>query len=262
MKESGKNQEIDNLIEEEMRTAFGYGKDSLIAEFDQAAEELDDSDRIPPDGEFQKIAAKVHEYEKEQKKSSKKVVRLKRVGKVGLLVAILGCVLMGTGIGASGKRSYEFLARESNQGKSNIWNNTENLESVYEVDEAYEEINKILGVNALKLLYVPEGMVLTEVLYGEGYARMNFTKDGNYIYIIQSLYPVENSSNATSDRKVIGSVLNKNINKNLEIKENLLSEKNIEYSTEFAIDKTYYYLAGVISKEDFELILKKVYYDN
>ena len=50
MKESGKNQEIDNLIEEEMRTAFGYGKDSLIAEFDQAAEELDDSDRIPPDG--------------------------------------------------------------------------------------------------------------------------------------------------------------------------------------------------------------------
>lgn len=262
MKETGKNQEIDNLIAEEMRTAFGYGKDHLIEEFDKAAMQMDETDRVPPEGEFEKIAAKVHAFDEEKKKSSKKVVRLKRVGKVGLLVAILGCVVLGTGIGASGKRAYEYNMRMTDQGNNNVWNNTNNLEPEYEVEEAYQEIRDKLGIDVLKLFYVPEGMALTEITYGEGYARMNFTKKDKYFYFIQSLYPVENSSSIASNRKAIKSVLNRGINKKLEIKENKLPDKNIEFSTEFAIDKTYYYLAGVISEEDFELILKKINYND
>lgn len=260
MKETGKNQEIDNLIAEEMRTAFGYGKDHLIEEFDKAAMQMDETDSVPPEGEFEKIAAKVHAFDEEKKKSSKKVVRLKRVGKAGLLVAILGCVVLGTGIGASGKRAYEITKRTIDQGKSDVWNNTDNLEPKYEVEEAYQEIRNKLGVDLLILLYVPEGMELTDILYGEGYARMNFSNNENYIYFIQSLYPVENSSSVASDRRAVKSVLNKWLNRDLEIKENLLPDNNIEYSTEFTINKTYYYLAGVVSEEDFELILKKINY--
>ena len=218
MKESGKNQEIDNLIEEEMRTAFGYGKDSLIAEFDQAAEEMEESDRIPPDGEFQKIAAKVHEFEKEQKKSSKKVVRLKRVGKVGLLVAILGGVLMGTGIGASGKRGYEYGIRTPDSVKSNVWNNTENLETDYNIDETYRIIKDKLGIDVLRLMYLPEGMGLTDLFLGEGYARMEFTREDGYIYFVQSQYPVESSGSTISDCEEIKSITNKGLNKDLVIK--------------------------------------------
>ena len=258
MKETGKNQEIDNLIEEEMRNAFGYGSEDLIADFDAAAEQMDESDCTPPKGEFERIVARVDEIEAEEKKSSKKVVRLRRVGKVGLLVAILGCVLMGTGIGASGKRAYEYELRASNQEKSIVGNNTGNLEAEYKLDEAYDEIKKRLGIDSLQLIRIPEKMKITELIFGEGYARMEFTREDGYIYFVQSQYPYENSSNTISDRKAVKNVFNKGLNKNLEIKENLLINNEVEYSTEFTIDKTYYYLAGVVSEEEFELMLIKI----
>ena len=258
MKETGKNQEIDNLIEEEMRKAFGYGSENLIADFDAAAEQMDESDCTPPKGEVERIVARVDEIEAEEKKSSKKVVRLRRVGKVGLLVAILGCVLMGTGIGASGKRAYEYELRDSNLGNGNVWNNTGNLETEYEVDKAYQEIYDKLGINVLKLLYIPEKMKLTELSFGDGYARMEFTCDNKYIYFIQSQDPVENSGSTASDCKESQSVYNKILKQNLIIKENIISNNKMELSSEFAIDKTYYYIAGVISEKEFEDILEKI----
>ena len=258
MKETGKNQEIDNLIEEEMRNAFGYGSENLIADFDAAAEQMDESDCTPPKGEFERIVARVDEIEAEEKKSSKKVVRLRRVGKVGLLVAILGCVLMGTGIGASGKRAYEYGLRKSNQVKSNIWNNTDNLESNYEIDDAYLKIKEEVGMDSLKLVYIPIGMNLSTLLLDDGYARMEFIKDDNYVYFIQSQYPVENSGSTISDRDYVKSIYNKALNKDLDINKNVLPNKNIEFSTEFVIDKTYYYLTVVIAESEFEQVIKKL----
>lgn len=260
MKETGKNQEIDNLIAEEMRTAFGYGKDHLIEEFDEAAMQMDETDRIPPEGEFEKIAAKVHAFDEEKKKSSKKVVRLKRVGKVGLLVAILGCVVLGTGIGASGKRYYEYKIKSSMNGRGSNWNNAEYIETEIDVDEAYKKIEAELGMDTIRLIRIPEGMTLENLSIGEGYARMEFTRDQNYVYFLQSQYPVENTGNTISDRVEVKCVYNRSLDKNLTINKNVLPNKTIEYSTEFGIDKSYYYLVGVVSEKEFEQMVKKVNY--
>lgn len=258
MKETGKNQEIDNLIAEEMRTAFGYGKDHLIEEFDKAAMQMDEADRVPPEGEFEKIAAKVHAFDEEKKKSSKKVVRLKRVGKAGLLVAILGCVVLG--IGASGKRYYEYGIRTSNEGRSEVWNNIGNLEANYELDEAYEKIKETLGLDVLKLMYIPQEMELTKLVLSDGFARMEFAYNKNYIYFVQAQYPVENSGNTETDCEEVKKVYNKVLKTELLIEKNLLPNKEVEYFTEFTINKTYYYLIGVISEEKFEEILKRINY--
>lgn len=260
MKETGKNQEIDNLIAEEMRTAFGYGKDHLIEEFDEAAMQMDETDRIPPEGEFEKIAAKVHAFDEEKKKSSKKVVRLKRVGKVGLLVAILGCVVLGTGIGASGKRYYEYGIRASSQGNGNLWNNTNYLKPDDDIENAYNKIKEEQGIDVLRLLYIPKEMSLTTLLIDDGYARMEFTRDDKYIYYIQSQYPVESSGNTISDRVDVKSIYNRALNKDLNINKNLLPDKKVELSSEFVINKTYYYLTGVVSETEFEQILEKINY--
>lgn len=258
MKETGKNQEIDNLIAEEMRTAFGYGKDHLIEEFDEAAMQMDETDRVPPEGEFEKIAAKVHAFDEEKKKSSKKVVRLKRVGKVGLLVAILGGVVLGTGIGASGKRYYEYGIRTSNQGEGNVWNNTNNLEVNYDVVEAYQKIKDKLGIDVLKLVYIPKGLELTDLFIGEGYARLEFTKDGEYVYFVQSQLSVENSGSTMSDCKEVKNIYNKVLKRDLKVYKNNLPEDVVEFSTEFVIDKAYYHLTAVVTQEEFELILSKI----
>lgn len=175
MKETGKNQEIDNLIAEEMRKAFGYDNESLIAEFDRAAEEMEDTDRIPPEGEFDKIMATA------RKRGSKKVVRLKRLGKIGLMVAILGCMLMGTGIGASGKRAYEYTIRASKQYNGNVRNNVEYLESNIELEEAYKKIEDELGIDVLHLVYIPAKMNLLKLEIGTSYARMEFEKEDSYL---------------------------------------------------------------------------------
>lgn len=260
MKETGKNQEIDNLIAEEMRTAFGYGKDHLIEEFDKAAMQMDETDRVPPEGEFEKIAAKVHAFDEEKKKSSKKVVRLKRVGKAGLLVAILGCVVLGTGIGASGKRYYEYGIRASSQGNGNLWNNTNYLKPDDDIENAYNKIKEEQGIDVLRLLYIPKEMSLTTLLIDDGYARMEFTRDDKYIYYIQSQYPVESSGNTISDREDVKSIYNRALNKDLNINKNLLPDKKVELSSEFVINKTYYYLTGVVSETEFEQILEKINY--
>lgn len=256
MKETGKNQEIDNLIAEEMRKAFGYDNESLIAEFDRAAEEMDDADRIPPEGEFDKIMATA------RKRASKKVVRLKRLGKIGLLVAILGCMLMGTGIGASGKRAYEYNIKSYAQGQSSIWNNAEFIETGNETDlileDAYQKIKDELGIESLQLVRLPEGMGLTKLSLGEGYARMEFTQGEKYVYFVQSQYPVESSGSTTSDCGDIENVNNKALDMNLKIKKDKLSNKKIEYSTEFAIDKTYYYLIGTVTEDEFIQIIKRI----
>lgn len=259
LKETGKIQNMDNLIEEELRAAFGYGEEDLIAEFDQAASQMEESDRVPPEGEFEKIMSRVRELEEEKKKDSKKVVRLKKVGKIGLLVAVLGCVLLGTGIGVSGKRAYEYSLRASEKGNS-VWNNTDYLKPEYKVEEAYQEIYDKLGIDVLRLVYIPEGMKFSDLFLGDGYARIEFRCNEKYIYFIQAQYPVENSGGTKTDCEEVKNTYNKLLKKDLLIEKNLLPNKEIEYFTEFAIDKTYYYLVGVISEEEFEKILHKIYY--
>lgn len=257
MKETGKNQEIDNLIAEEMRTAFGYGKDHLIEEFDEAAMQMDETDRVPPEGEFEKIAAEVHTFDEEKKKSSKKVVRLKRVGKAGLLVAILGCVVLGTGIGASGKRYYEYGIITTARGKDSSWNNVEYVDSEIDIEKAYLEIKEKLGMDSLHLIRIPQGMKLTGLIIGEGYSRMEFTCDDGYAYFVQSQHPVESSGNTISDCEEIKSIYNRGLDKSLAIKKNKLPDR-VEYSSDFVIDKTYYQLTAAIGQEEFEQILKKI----
>ena len=264
MSESGKNYKNDNCIEDTVQKSFGFDDESLIAEFDSAAAELEDSELVPPKGEFEKIVAAVEAAEETSADISgqalgneKRRRYLRRAVKAGLLVAVLGSMIFGTGIGASGDRAYEYWKRKSGDGRT-IWNNADNIPAEYELDEAYQMIEDELGIEALQLSYIPEGMIFTSLVVHDTFARMEFKYQDQYLYFIMFLGNVENSSDATSDRKLIKKVSNGRLGIDIEVEEHMVDSGTKEYSAGFALEKSYYYLEGVMKEENFIEIVEKI----
>lgn len=251
MREKRRIQNDDNLINDFLAGAFGFDDKSLVREFDRIAAEPDSLELISPPGEFGLILEQL----KEGRRNSK-VVRLKRVIKAGILVAALGGVLLGTGIGASGKRAFESWIRKP--GDTSIWNNTDNLMVDYGMNNVYQNIEEGLGIEALELHYLPVGMELTDVLIDSGYARLNFTYNGNLVIFMQSQNNVELSGNTATDCVDVATVDNKRLKLELPVYKNTLKGGEIELSTEFVINKTYYYIAGIIELDEFEQMLVNI----
>lgn len=249
MKKIRKFQNIDNLIEASLAEAFGFDDEGLAAEFDRAANEPDDPELSRPPGEFEKIMVQVTE-------TKNKTFRFKGIVRAGILVALLGSVLLGTGIGASGKRGLEYTIRKS--GNGSVWNNTDNLYASYELTEIYQQIEDELGISVLKLYYMPSGMAFMDCVIDKGYARLRFLYKDNIINYTQYQYNVENSGSTVSDRKEKYYVYNKRLGLRLPIYENTLPGDKIELSSDFVIDKAYFSIDGIIDEEEFKKILVKI----
>ena len=135
MRKEDLNQTDDIFITQKLEEAFGYSDEQLLEEFERAAAqaaEHPDPRLTPPEGEFQKIMARVEE----DKKAEKKVLRLKKVMRPLLVAAVLGTVVLGTGIGVSGKREFEYWVREKDGGEEVVFNNAESIEKCNNIEEA------------------------------------------------------------------------------------------------------------------------------
>lgn len=258
MRKASQEPSYDNYIEQKLQGAFGYSDDQLLAEFEQAEAQPEDPDLLPPKDEWRKLLERVDDAEK-KKLEEHKVLRLKRIAKPLILVAVLGAILVGTGIGASGKRGFEYWTRElSGSGNRVVWNNNEdNLVDVSEA-EAYQEISEALGIEVLQLGYVPKGMKFVELNIVEGQAEIQFKYDDDYFHFFQAIYDMENSVNIVSDGEPDISVYNKRIGKDVLIESNLLDDGRVEYSAKIQKGKSYYCIMGVMSEDEIIKIIQGV----
>ena len=182
-----------------------------------------------------------------------------RIAAVAAACLTVGVVIfLAPRIDAIAKKRYQYEARvESGERGRIVWNNQENYTlELSNLEEAYAQIKEKLGIAILKLNYIPEGMALSKLLIRDTYARMSFVYAGNRIYMLEILYPMDNSDSYSSDRNIYKSVFNEWIGQEISIERNRNSEGYYEYNAYFEVDDAHYIIEGIMEEKEFVNIIR------
>ncbi len=222
-----------------------------------------------PVGEFDKImremkSRKIKPVIRRQLKTQRVYENLTnqiRIPKPAIVLLAVVIFATGTSVGVSAKRSYDFRIREKETGKSDIvWNNDQYILSDGDLSEAYQEIKNELGIQPIRMQYSPFDLAFKNFIITNGVATFSY-QYGEYGFVfIQSKQSIAASNNIVSDRMTQTEVYNMWLKKNILIQKNKLKEQKVECSASFALDGTYYYLAGIMEEDKFIDIIKNLAY--
>ena len=259
--------DLDQLLKE----SFRMDDKSLLERFQRAQTEIDDS-QIPPEPEdgFERLLYKIEEKgiepqyirDRETESRSGKRRRLKPMLKVALVAAVVVGVMMATTLTVGAKKYFTYRKTvKPSIRNAVVLNNDKNKEDYGRLEEAYTEIEQTLGIAAIRLEYMPQNLIYTNTVITGDTATMLFKCGDNYFNVVQQIRSVENSSGITSDRNNSNgnTVYNNWLNKTIEIQTSSVDNQKIEYSAEVIFEDSYYYLSGVIDKDDFVNIVKNLY---
>ena len=251
----------DNFITQKLEEAFGYSDEQLVKEFDEAAAQAAQQPNpklIPPEDEFQKIMERVEL----EKRKERKTARIKRIWRPLLVAALLGGVVLGSGIGVSGNRELEYWIRERDDD-SIVFNNVENINRQSDIESVYDTIGEKLGIPVIELFYVPKGMLYKNASLSEDRVKLEFVYKENSFYFYQILWNVGNSTDYISDRKLYKEMHNKYLDCCISIYKGELGEEGIEFGAQFVNENSCYFLLGIIEEEEFLKIVEHLkYYEN
>lgn len=259
--------DLDQLLKE----SFRMDDKSLLERFQRAQTEIDDS-QIPPEPEdgFERLLDKSEEKgiepqyirDRETESRSGKRRRLKPMLKVALVAAVVVGVMMATTLTVGAKKYFTYRKTvKPSIRNAVVLNNDKNKEDYGELEVAYGEIKKKLGIDAIRLDQIPPELVYKDTVISGDTATMLFKYGNSNFNIIQQIRSVGNSSGITSDRNNQSSdvVYNRWLNRNIEIQTATIEDKKIEYSAEIILDNSYYYISCVMNKEDFIDIVENLY---
>ncbi len=259
--QNGKKWPDDNFITHKLEEAFGYSDQQLVEEFDRAATlyaQSPDPRLKPPEGEFQKIMERVEK----EKKAERKVIRLKKVLRPMLVAALLGGAVLGSGIGVNGLEGTDYRPREREEGDV-IFNNVGHIEEISDIEQVYKDIEETIGISAIELSYLPEGMIFDEASLNKNRITLTFIYNKNRFYFHQVLWNLDDSANYKSDRKLYKEVYNRYLDNYISIYKNELDGESPEFSAQFIDGEAYYYLFGIIDEDQFIKIVEHIkYYEN
>lgn len=202
---------------------------------------------------------KIQDYEYD--KRHKKVIRKKKKSKlvIGALAAVL-ILVCGSVMTSVGSKSYWKVLWEREDGDEN--SNIINVEDIDEVG-VYKEIAKVMGNYLVRLEYKPKGMVLTKyTVDGDQRRATLFYKYENEI-IRYTMYM--NSKDSSLGQKAVDKLLDEDIvmngEKEINVKEyEVKDQEGKRYIAEFEDKGIQYQLKGVMEKEEFEKILKNLFF--
>lgn len=242
--------------------------DARLLDFMQEHPEIaPDSDPLeaPPD-EFQKI---LDEMEKRGikpavKRQIKVKTRLSQAGnymrKPAFVALLVVLIVGGTSVGTSAKKAYDYRMRERGGGKSDIvWNNDQYvLITEDKISNAYKDIEEELGIKALKISVMPFDMRYDHLDIKDGVATLKFVYKEKVFCFIQAKNDIATSNNVVSDRNSSTEVYNIWLDKTIVIEKNNLLKNQVEYSANFSINGTYFYLYGIMEEEEFTEIISEL----
>ena len=183
--------------------------------------------------------------------------------RVLLAVAAAAVLVVATGVGATGAKL--FVPKVENSGEDGEFNTTiingemEEDRDVTE-EEAYEEIEDKIGIQALRLNDKPQGMTLEKVYIDENSreAQMEFTFNEK----ILTVYENKQSSDAVFRTEIDGEVIETieafHLDQAIDIMEVDRGDGEKFYTAQFKHGNAYYYLNGNIELEIFEKILNGI----
>lgn len=272
-----------NLIENPERAAqelYGYDDETLLRELKEAEMELEQMKAEDPELEaklareteasFEALMQKIHaenikpvterEYAEKKKEEERNVTVLRPVLKVMFIAAAIMVVLSGMGIVVSARKEFEYsYIRKGKMKNEVLWQNGDYSRSDGKLMQAYQKIADEIGIKVLVLGYKPEQMLFDEISIDKGRALVAFSYKDNFLYLRETRDPADQITDfVVSDRDEGGTVYNPWLYEELIIEENILNSGDIEYSTKLKRDGAYYYIEGIIEREEFVNIIKSL----
>ena len=181
--------------------------------------------------------------------------RVNKIFAVGIAAAVLtvgGCFV------AMGTKSYFYRdGRRVSNGV--VYNNDSNALSVRDEEEAYAKIAQELGMQTLKLGYMPEEMYFQSVVIEDGYGKLQYKYKNSQVSFIQAKANSSTSMVHSSDTNVMDEVKNQALHLNFEIYGEAINGNGMRYETYFTYKGVYYHLFGELPKKEFEEMLKKIH---
>lgn len=210
---------------------------------------------------------KIQDYEYD--KRHKKVVRKKKKSKlvIGALAAVL-ILVCGSVMTSVGSKSYWKVLWERENGDEN-YNliNVEDMETKETEDidelEADKEITKVIGTALVKIEYKPNGMRFIRYTVDKDQRKVVLFYEYGKEVIRYSMYT--NSKDSSFGQKTIDKLLNEydieNGNQIIHVKEyDVKNQTEKRYIAEFQYKDIQYQLKGIMEKNDFEEILKNLFF--
>ncbi|SCH32745.1 Uncharacterised protein [uncultured Clostridium sp.] len=195
--------------------------------------------------------------------SGRKSFRMQK--RVLLAVAAAAVLVVATGVGATGAKL--FVPKVENSGEDGEFNTTiingemEEDRDVTE-EEAYEEIEDKIGIQALRLSNKPQDMILESVYIDEamGEVQMQFQINEKTFII----YENKQMDNAAFDKKIDGEVVDDidsfYLNKTIEILQIDKGNGTYSYASYFEQGNAYYSIISDLKLEEFEQIIAEIYF--
>ena len=257
--DNGADSSTDCSVDRKLQEMFGLTDEQLLAVFEAA--EKDTSDLpipAPPENEFETIWSRIQEDTAEPQEKKAKIIKVrfnwKRLAAVGLIACLMagGCCFV-----ALGRKSYFYRERVLGGG-TDVLINDEYRGDVNGEEEAYEVIEKELGITPLRLGYMPPEMKFRDFELRDGYAKIGFQCGDQIIYFIQSKQEKATSLKIDSDGKSIRTVYNKWLNQNITIEKENRTNSLERYAASFVFNGAWYRIVGNMEENQFLEIIKRI----
>lgn len=207
---------------------------------------------------------KIQEYEYDRR--FKKVYRRKKRRYVIAALAAVIVLVCGSVITGVGSKSYWKVMWERINGDGfSMITNVENMESqtTEDIDEmgVYKEINKKIGVSAVRLGYKPENMELIRYTLDEEQEKASLFYDYHGEIVRYSLYI--NDADSSFGQKSLDQLSEEyQIKTNgiiIDVQEFIITDSDRKrYIAEFEYKDIHYQLKGVMDRKEFEQILENL----
>lgn len=252
-------------------------KISLEDEINREGKQIEDEIRADQELEDIKVSDdlesalfnKIQEYEFDKKVTT--IVRKKKrrtyvlVGIAAVLIMMLGSVMT-----AVGSKSYGKLPWDAKNGDENATGiDVEDMESkeTKDIDEisAYKEVTKKLGISPVRIMEKPDGMYLENYSIDESQnnAILFYTYKGE---IIRYFIYMNNSDSSLGQKELDNLIDTYEINNQGHIitvdEFQVKNNKEKRYIAEFEYLDVQYQIMGIISKEEVNQILEKLFFKN
>lgn len=245
-------------------------KESLRAKIDQQIEEMKKEKIYAQLSEEDRKALELGRKimaEEEQEKTEAKVVHKKKRFKMYFGLAAVLILVMAVGITSIGGPERIVRMLKQAVGDREVEKVTSGEDSMTIVEEneeeAYEKIKNIFGTEPVKIFGRPEGMVFNRMEMDEKLqiAEMVYTYNGETVlYLINASY-TDASWGVDVEDEVIDSYNLDVLGRVIEIKHyQIESTKEDRLSARFEERGLEYFLVGTMKKNEFELIVKNLYF--
>ena len=264
----------DDTLRERINREFERESDALerrlqerqIADPELAAMKMPDDSF---DDLMRRIAAEQKEtesvsMENTDREFSKKPFRIRK--RVLLSVAAAAVLVAAMGVGATGAKL--FVPKVENSSEEGEFNTTiinGDMEEDIDVteEEAYEDIEERIGIQALRLGNKPQGLVLGKAYIDEnmGEAQMEFYSEDN----ILTIYVNKQMDNATFDKKIDGDVVDTletfYFDESVNIMQVEKGKDKFYYAIQLEHGNAYYYVRTDMELATFEEIIKGIIFE-